>query len=384
MGSPVTVTSVDLWWTDTPVEVPVRMSFGALGRRVMAVVEVTDADGFRGRGESWANYPTWALAERMATVRDGLGPVLTGTVIDLGSPAASIALAQASMVDAVWALGRQWGAPGPVMQAISGADQALWDLVGTRLGVPVAELIRQDQPDTAIRRWVPVYASGLGPENVGSQVAACCQEGLFTVKLRVGFGTDTDRQNLRMARRALGDEGELLVDANQAWSIDEARNMAGELRAARVAWVEEPIADATFDELAQFSEQTGLVVAAGENVYGRRAWQRLLDTPGVGVLQPDVSKQGGITELLWLCAQAAAHGRRVEPHLYGGPVAYAATLQVAACTSAVERVEFDIRPGPLRDGTMMPPPRVTEGAVEVPWGAGLGLDFSKATKGSVV
>lgn len=383
-ASQATVASVDIWWTEHPIQVPIRMSFGDLRRRVMTVVEVTDADGFRGRGESWSNYPPWVLTERIATVRDGLGPALTGVVIDLTSPGPSIAAAQAALVDGLWALGRQWGAPGPIMQAISGADQALWDLVGTRRGMPVAELIAEGMRGTVLRRWVPVYASGVGPEDVASQVIRCCEEGFSAVKLRVGFGADTDRENLRAARCQLGDQGELLVDANQAWSADEAWQMAPELVAAKVAWVEEPIADATPDELARFSDQTGLVVAAGENVYGRRAWRRLLDTAGVGVLQPDVSKQGGITELLWLCAEAASAGRRIEPHLYGGALAYAATMQVAACIQAVERVELDIRPGALRDGALLAFPEVVGGAVEVPWGAGLGLDVSNARKGRVL
>lgn len=379
--SKATVASVDIWWTERTVDSPIRMSFGTLARRVMAVVEVTDTDGFRGRGESWTNYPSWALNERVATVREGLAPVLRGAVVDLVAPGPSIAEAHSALLDALWPFGRQWGAPGPIMQAISGADQALWDLVGVRRGMAVAELVAGGAGKTTLRRTVPVYASGLGPEHVASQVKRCRKAGFLAVKLRVGFGIDVDKVNLREARRELGDDGELLVDANQAWSPAEAREMAGALQSCSVSWVEEPIADATSDELADFSVQTGLVVAAGENVYGRRAWKKLIETPGIGVLQPDVSKQGGITELLWLCAEAEAAGRRVEPHLYGGAVAYAATLQVAACTPAIARVELDVRPGAMSDGKLMGPPEVSGGMVEVPLSSGLGLDFENAREG---
>lgn len=337
----------------------------------MAVVEVSDADGCRGYGETWANYPPWVLKERAATVTAGVRPLVVGSELDLAEPERDIALLQHTMVRQLWPLGRQWGAPGAVLQAISGADQALWDLAGCALAVPVCELI-----GGSVRASVPVYASGIGPDDVERQVRSCRDRGITAVKLRVGFRPEVDRANLEAARRSLGDDGELLVDANQAWTLEEALTMATPLIAAGVSYVEEPIADGGVQDWAAFHRKTGLRVAVGENVYGRRAWSSLLASPYVAVLQPDISKQGGITELLWLCRQAKKNGKTVEPHLYGGALAYASTLQVAACCRAIGRVELDIRENPVRDGLMKDPPRIVDGSATVPKGPGLGVSLT--------
>lgn len=412
----VHVADVQFWTLRRPITEPVRMSFGSLQRRVLAIVELTDADGFTGYGETWANYPLWIERERSATVSDGLRPLLLDAEIDLADPVGSIGCLQQELVRALWPLGRQWGAPGPIMQAISGADQALWDLAGKRLGVPIADLLpqgmvrvrgsaaanelagRESIPTSLLsipapprapasnapldcRSRIPAYASGVGPEDVAEQVRRCRQLGFTSVKLRVGFAAEVDRANLVAAREQLGADGELLVDANQAWTLDEALAMADALVDAAVTWVEEPIADPTVGDFAAFSARTGLAVAAGENVYGRRAWQALLAEPAVTVLQPDVSKQGGITELLWVCREADAHGKAVEPHLYGGALAYAATLHVAASCREVRRIELDVRPNPLRDDLVVDPPLVGNGTVAVPQGPGLGVVLRSGVNG---
>lgn len=419
----VHVADVQFWTLRRPITEPVRMSFGSLQRRVLAIVELTDADGCTGYGETWANYPVWIERERSATVSDGLRPLLLDAEIDLADPVGSVGCLQQELVRALWPLGRQWGAPGPIMQAISGADQALWDLAGKRLGVPIADVLsramarveasgvtnelagREPTPTSLMptpisrvspllpsraspsnrpmgcRARVAAYASGVGPDDVADQVRRCRQLGFNAVKLRVGFGAEVDRANLVAAREQLGADGELLVDANQAWTLDEALAMADALVDAAVTWVEEPIADPTVGDFAAFSARTGLAVAAGENVYGRRAWQALLAEPAVTVLQPDVSKQGGITELLWVCREADAHGKAVEPHLYGGALAYAATLHVAASCREVRRIELDVRPNPLRDDLVVDPPRVGNGTVAVPQGPGLGVVLRSGVNG---
>ena len=363
-----TVRDVGLWAVERPIDTPVRMSFGALERRVMAVVEVEATDGSSGLGETWANHPTWVLQERSATVACGIRPLLRGAVVDLLDVAGSIAAVQGSLVAALWPRGRQWGAPGAVLQAVSGTDQALWDLAGRLRGQGVCDMAGGRR-----RARVPVYASGIGPDDVAAQVASCRRMGLTAVKLRVGFDADVDRANLAAARRALGADGELLVDVNQAWSLDTALAMADALTSAGVAWVEEPIADGTLQDWAALHRRTGLAIAVGENVYGRQAWSAVLASPDVAVVQPDVSKQGGITEMLWICARAQELGTVVEPHLYGGALAYAATLQVAACCPVVRRVELDVRPNPVRDGLLVDVPSIVDGEVVVPEGPGLGV-----------
>jgi L-alanine-DL-glutamate epimerase-like enolase superfamily enzyme len=341
-----------------PLEQPIEASFGRLTARSSALVEIESTTGLVGVGESWISFPPWAGVERRATIEQGVAPLLRG------QPVAPVAGLHARLVSALEPLGRQWGAPGPVMQAISGADQALWDLLGKARGVSAAELLGGRRRDR-----VPVYASGLGPPDVGEQVRRCRADGFTAAKLRVGFGRERDEANVRAAREAAGDM-ELMVDANQAWTLAEALALAPVLRECRVVWVEEPIRGGDLAELAAFRERSGLRVAAGENLYD---FGPALDGDALDALQPDVSKAGGLTAALRICRAAEDRGRPVAPHLYGGAVAYAATLQLAACSTAVGVVELDVRPNPLRDQLPVQRPVVRDGVAEIPDGPGLGV-----------
>lgn len=340
------------------------MSFGVLGRRAMALVEIRCSDGSTGYGESWINYPSWAGIERRATITEGVAPLLVGK-----NPDDVIALHD-ELVRALAPLGRQWGAPGPISQAISGADIALWDRYGRVSKRPLCQLL-----GGVVRERVPVYASSLGPTDVAEHAAACREQGFNLVKLKVGFGREVDEANLAAAREALGDRADLAADANQRWSLDEALTMAGALQRAGVVWIEEPIAGSPLPDVEKFYGRTGLPVALGENLYLRSAFEPYIASPAVQVLQPDVSKSGGITELVAICEAAHAAGKTVMPHLYGGALAFAASLQLAACCAAIERVEYDVRSNPLRDPLLRNAPVQVGGMLTIPMGPGLGVDL---------
>jgi L-alanine-DL-glutamate epimerase-like enolase superfamily enzyme len=350
-----------------PLDSPVRMACGTITRRTMALIEVETADGAVGFGESWVNHPPWAIIERRATIAEGIAPLL------IGQDATRITALHARVLDALAGPARQWGAPGPLMQALSGVDAALWDLLGKSAGLPVSALT-----GGRVRDEVPVYASGLGPDNVAPMAQRCAADGFTAVKIRVGFGPGADEASLGAARDVLGPGAELMADANQAWTLAEAVRMAPILREARVAWVEEPIRGDSVADLEEFHRRTGLTVASGENVYGSAGFLPYLQSREPLLLQPDVSKTGGLTEALPVAHLARAAGKPVMPHLYGGALAWAATLQFAAAAPAVRSVEFDVRPNPLRDSLLAERPAVTGGVARIPAGPGLGAVLDEA------
>lgn len=357
-----------------PIDPPIRMAHGPLRRRAMALVEVVTTDGMSGYGETWVNYPSWAVTERRATVEEGVAPLVAGRTILLGpDPAAAIDLLVREVTLPLTPIARQWGAPGPLQQALCGLEQALWDLAGKVTGLSLADLLGRQ------RDRVGLYASGLGPQgpgvDVARQVRACVSEGFTAAKVRLGVDPETDRTTLRVAREAAGDDLELLADANQGWTLDAALSMAPLLRECRVAWIEEPIAGDRLAELEEFHRRAGIAVATGENRYGTSAWDEVLRSPAVGVLQPDVSKTTGIGELVALCRRAADAGKSVQPHLYGGAVALAATLQVAAARAAITRVEYDVRANPARDQVLREPFRRSGAQALIPAGPGLGVEL---------
>ncbi|NES31661.1 mandelate racemase/muconate lactonizing enzyme family protein [Micromonospora terminaliae] len=340
----------------------IAMSFAPLTHRVMILVEVELADGSVGVGESWANYPAWAWRERIATIQDGVAPLLIGRCFP------DPATAQRALLAELVPLGRQWGAPGPVHQAISGVDMALWDLAARHAGTSLARLL-----SAAPRTELPVYGSSLGPTGVADVAYRCAALGLTAVKVKVGFGADTDLTNVGTARRILGDQVQVFADANQAWRLTEALEMVPALADLGVAWVEEPLAGDRPGELAELSHRTGMPLATGENLYGAAAFEPYLDA--VEILQPDLGKVGGVTEFLEVLAAATAAGRTVNPHLYNGAVATAVTVQAGAISPATQLIEWDIRSNPLRqaaDGLL-----TAHGTVRVPDGPGFGIDLDQ-------
>ena len=138
-----------------------------------------------------------------------------------------------------------------------------------------------------------------------------------------------------------------------------------------VEWIEEPIAGDDAGELSRFGEAAGLAVATGENLYGAAAFHDYIDQPGIRIVQPDVSKVGGVTDYWRVVQYAAPRGTLVAPHLYNGALATAATLQVAAANPTTPWVEWDIRSNRLREpiGHVL----TDHGTVLVPQGPGLGM-----------
>lgn len=364
--APLRIVDVRLRLFRAPTADGVAMSFAPLRHRTLMLVEIEAANGIVGYGESWVNYPSWAADERVATLREGVVPLLLG-----GDASSPIALHEL-MVRKLAPLARQWGADGPVSQAISGADIALWDLRGKHLTMSVA-----DQLGGRVRSHVAVYASSLGPTDVEQTALACARSGFRCVKVKLGFGHDTDRDNLRTSRRVLGRDVSIVADANQGWTPAQALTAASFLEECGVEWIEEPIRGNRLDDLEEFARRTGLSVATGENIYGLAAFLPYLQSNGVAVLQPDATKTGGITEAARVCEVATALERTITPHLYGGAIGFAATLQLAARFSGIDRLEYDIRSNRLRDAILRDPCKPVDGVIAVPAAPGLGIELDE-------
>src|SRR5699024_8685535 len=208
----------------------VAMSFGALSHRVMFLVDVEFDDGSVATGESWVNYPSWGWRERIATVTEGIAPLLLGRRLTDTVEVRDVLLSSLTRV------ARQWGAIGPVYQAISAIDQAFWVRAAQQRGVALSALLSDDPLNE-----IPVYGSSLGPSDVSESAERCLDLGLYAAKVKLGFGRETDEQNLAAARSILGDGFRLFGDANQGWTLEESISMAPMLRDFGIEWIEEPV-----------------------------------------------------------------------------------------------------------------------------------------------
>ncbi|MGH3358962.1 MAG: mandelate racemase/muconate lactonizing enzyme family protein [Nocardioidaceae bacterium] len=351
-----------------PIDDSVPMSFGRLDARQTCIVEVA-AGGLHGVGESWINYPAWAPAERMATLCRGVAPLLIG--MDASRPADVLS----DLGDALLPIGRQCGAPGPIWQALSGVDVALWDIAAQATGLSVAALLAEETPS---RSHIPAYASGVGPTDVRLLCERALAHGYTAVKTKVGFGPDRDDRTLSDARSVLGESRGLFADANQAWDLTEAMAMLPTLAAHHVGWLEEPLAGDRLDELEKIAAHGEIPIATGENLYGTEELDRYALSGAIRVLQPDIGKAGGLTVASHVARTVSGAGTNVAPHCYSSAVGLAASVHLGAAHEAVSWLELDVRDNPLRTELLSTPLEWSAGSVQVPTGPGLGIALDPA------
>ena len=280
----IRIERVDAFVFRAPITTPVRTSFGVMHDRPAVFVRMTDSDGAVGWGEVWCNFPSCGAEHRALLVETVMRPMLLGQ--RFASPVEVFThLSQRTAVLAI-----QSGEPGPMAQAIAGVDLALWDLCARRANQPLWRYLGGQSGR------VDVYASGINPDGALDSVATCQAQGYTTFKLKIGFGQDKDLANLSAIRQRFGDGIRLMVDANQAWTLDEATAMAPRLNSFGLGWLEEPLrADRPWSEWRALSAACQTPLAAGENVAGEDNFAALLDESPVAVVQPDIAKWGGIS-----------------------------------------------------------------------------------------
>jgi D-galactarolactone cycloisomerase len=346
-----------------PVETPVRTSFGVMHDRPMLLVEVEADDGLVGWGETWCNFPSVGAEHRQRLVDSVFAPLLVGA--EPATPQATFErLTRATAVLAI-----QSAEPGPIAQCIAGIDIALWDLAARRSGTPLWRLLGGTNPTVA------VYASGLNPDGPERLAAERRLQGFTAFKLKVGFGADRDLANLRAMRRELGGDAALMVDANQAWTLDEASAMAPRLREFGLQWLEEPLrADTGYAEWKKLAALSPVTLAAGENIAGHEAFEAALAARVFGVVQPDMAKWGGFTGCLPVARRIIASGARFCPHYLGGGLGLLASAHLLAAVGGDGMLEIDANKNPLREAACGPVASVREGRVTLGGEPGLGID----------
>nr|WP_281065523.1 enolase C-terminal domain-like protein [Jiella sonneratiae] len=199
-------------------------------------------------------------------------------------------------------------------------------------------------------------------------------EGYRRFKVKVGFGRDRDVGNLRTLRAAFGAATPIMVDANQAWGFDEALSMAEAFAQCAPEWLEEPMrADVAVAEWRRFAEAAPVAVANGENLRGEAAFAAMAEGGGIGFLQPDIGKWGGLSGGMAVARHAASRGVTLCPHWLGGGIGLVASLHYLAAAGGAGVLEVDANPNPLRDEFVSSFPAVADGEMTIPSGAGLGV-----------
>ncbi|MDO5567130.1 MAG: mandelate racemase/muconate lactonizing enzyme family protein, partial [Planctomycetia bacterium] len=285
---------------------------------------LTDQPGLYGVGEATLEYKEQTVVQACLD----LEPELIGR-----DPRDIEAIWHDSYRDAYWR-------GGPVlMSAISAIDMALWDILGKELGVPVWRLL-----GGKFRDRIPCYANGWfvpakTPEEFEAKAAEAVSLGFRALKWDP-FGSawrylepEAFKEAIRcveLVYEAANGHAEILIEGHGRFDLPTATRIAHALREFNILWFEEPIIPDSMESLADFRRRVDVPVAFGERLYGLNSFRTLLELRGADYIQPDVSHAGGLTELKKIFALAETHHIPVCPHNPSGPVANAATLQLAA------------------------------------------------------
>ncbi|WP_436640181.1 mandelate racemase/muconate lactonizing enzyme family protein [Microbaculum sp. FT89] len=344
-----------------PLSVPVETSFGIMRDRPAVFLRIEDDQGVFGWGEIFANWPSAGAEHRARLALEDIAPLLLGK--DARDPRHVFReLTRKTRIRAL-----QCGEFGPFSQAIAGIDTALWDLNARADGQPLRRLLNPGAADI-----IPVYASGIDSRKAQAGIAEARQAGHKAFKLKVGFD-ERDASRVEQQVKGLGTQEALFLDANQAWSLDEAADFLSQIEGSAIGWLEEPIAaDAGEAVWRRLSEVSTIPLAGGENVAGASNFQSLIESRILGFIQPDVAKWGGVSGCFEVARQVVDAGLTYCPHFLGGGIGLLASAELLAASGGPGLLEVDVNPNPLRDAFAVP--AIVQGSMTLADGPGLSVD----------
>lgn len=335
--SAFTIKRIDAWACRAPITGgSVATSFGIMRDRPAVFVRIEDGDGCFGWGEIFANWPAAGAEHRVNLLMDDIADLAIGRLWQ--SPEEMFwFLDEKTQVRAI-----QCGEQGPFAHVIAGLDIAAWDLVSRRAGLPLAKAI-----NSGAHQHVPIYASGIQIGAAQAEIERAREAGFDAFKVKVGFGPD-DASRLVDLSNTIDERERLFADANQAWSLDEAKAFLQATRSVSLGWMEEPL---RVDDTPQnWAELAALCVplAGGENMAGKRVFAEAIASGCYSFLQPDVAKWGGISGCYEVAREIVDAGRIYCPHFLGGGIGLAASAHLLAAVGGSGLLEVDFNSNILR------------------------------------
>ncbi len=362
------ITDVKAFPTSFPIPEAnrVALGIGTAVKRDAVLVKVTTSGGVTGWGEAHHGRAHTAVAKLIETT-------LKQLILNL----------DAHDVVGVWDRMYRFqlashGMGAGACLAISGIDMALWDIRGKALGLPLYKLLGGS------RKAVPAYAGGVSlgyqdPKTLVEEARRSLDQGYKAIKLRVGDSVARDIQRMRAVREAFGDELTILTDANIGYKLEDVRRVMPAMDELGIGWLEEPFPahDHRSYREAKLCGRTPL--AAGENHYTRFEFDRVIEDGAITILQPDLSKSGGITECLRIAAMGSAQKLPVHPHSSMTGLNHAASIHFLAAIDNGGYFEGDIsKSNKFRDELVANPGAIDEDGNVWPLDKpGLGLEVDE-------
>jgi len=258
------------------------------------------------------------------------------------------------------------GADLEVAKVYCAVEIALYDLAGKALGVPVSELL-----GGRVRDHIRLYGSAgmyMPPEGFAAEAAAIAQLGFRAYKMRPALGPEQDVESVRLMRQATGPDFDLMVDAHGWWRMGDrsysaatVEQVARQMAAHHIAWLEEPLPPAAHADYARLKEKDIVPLASGEHEPSEDSYFDLMDSKAVDYVQMDVCCQGGYAMGRRLLAEIARQNLRFAFHSWGTALEVAAAAHLGVCwpDTVVEWLEYPCYASPGRAG-MYPFPLAAE------------------------
>lgn len=267
------------------------------------------------------------------------------------------------------------------IHAMSGIDIALWDIMGKAAGRPVHKLL-----GGRINSRLRAYASMLMPdteEEVVQKAKEYMAKGFTAIKFgwgALGESREKDIRLVKAAREAMGEEADLMLDIGYLWKSSKyAEMMCKELEPFHPYWIEEPIISDDVQGFSRLTPKTTLRIASGEELTGLYEFRELIEKGGVDIVQPDMSRCGGITIAKKIAGMALLNGIELCPHAFKSGILMAASIQLLAAYKGTPLLEYCSQETVLSKGLLKNHFALQmDGTVEVPDTPGLGIEVDEA------
>jgi D-arabinonate dehydratase len=352
------VAAVESLLVRVPLRRPVLLSRQTFTAREFNVVRVRTDEGLVGIGYARGGEVVRAAAEvEIAPRLVGRDPLATETLWAELHESASIV-----------------GRAGAFMRALSAVDIALWDVKAKAVGLPLFRLLGGEVGRVPAYVSGGYYRDGQTPDDLAEEMAGYVERGFRAVKIRVArLPLRDDVERVAAVRRAIGDDVELMVDANQGYATAAEATAAGRrFEQLGVRWLEEPVRAEDRAGSAAVAAALDMAIATGETEYGRFAFRDLIAAGAADVLQPDATVVGGVSEWLKAAALAGAHGFPVAPHYFTEVHAH-----LVAATPHAITVEYFFPDSDIIsfDELLAEPLEPRDGWIELSDRPGVGLDL---------
>jgi D-galactarolactone cycloisomerase len=362
------ITDVQAFPTSFPIPTAnrVALGIGTAVKRDAVVVKVSTDEGITGWGEAHHGRAHTSVAKLVETT---LKQLIIGR-----DPADTVGIWERMYRFQLASHGMGAGA----CLAMSGIDMALWDIRGKNAGMPLYRLLGGS------RRPIPAYAGGVSlgyqpPSALIEEARRSIDAGYRAIKLRVGDSPRNDIERMRAVRKAFGYELVLLTDANIGYRLEDVRRVMPAMDELGIGWLEEPFPAHDYRSYREAKSFGRTPLAAGENHYTRFEFNRVIEDGAITILQPDLSKAGGITEALRIAALASAWKLPIHPHSSMTGLNHAATIHFLAAIDNGGYFEGDVsRSNKFRDELVPNPGNIDRDGNVWPLDApGLGLEVDQ-------